>query len=116
MILDGLKCSLSAPANLIPVSALLGACDGSRMPDVRAEELTPQSAEKAVEVCPTDALQLETREGRAHLCLDYGKCIGCGCCSDAAPKAFIPAARFPRTGVPRTELVRRWDLVKKREL
>lgn len=116
MILDGLKCSLNAPANLIPVSALLGACAGSRMPDVRAEELTPESAGRAAEVCPTGALQIEKREGRAHLSLDYGQCIGCGRCSDVAPKAFIPAVRFPRAGVPRAELVRAWDLASQREL
>ena len=86
------------------------------MPDVRAEELTPVAAGKAVEVCPTDALQLETGEGRAHLSLDYGKCIGCGRCSDVAPMAFIPATRLPRAGVPRRELVRMWDLANKKEL
>jgi Ni,Fe-hydrogenase III small subunit/ferredoxin len=115
MILDGLKCSLNAPRQLIPVAALLASCAGSRMPDVCAEELTPEAAGKAVEVCPTEALRLETREGRAHLRLDYGECIGCGRCNEVAPKAFIAAARFARTGVARAELVRLWDLEAKTE-
>ena len=116
MILDGLKCSLNAPGKLIPVAALLASCAGSRMPEVCPEELTPEAAGKAVEVCPTDALQLEMRHGREHLRLDYGECIGCGRCNEAAPKAFIPATRFARTGVARAELVRMWDLETKTEL
>jgi Ni,Fe-hydrogenase III small subunit/ferredoxin len=115
MILDGLKCSLNAPPQLIPVAALLASCAGSRMPDVCVEGLTPEAAGKAVEVCPTAALRLETREGRAHLRLDYGECIGCGRCNEVAPKAFIAAARFARTGVARAELVRLWDLEAKTE-
>jgi Ni,Fe-hydrogenase III small subunit/ferredoxin len=78
--------------------------------------LTPDAAGKAVEVCPTGALQLETREAQAHLSLDYGKCIGCGRCADVAPKAFNPATHFGQTGVTRNELVRVWDLRTKREL
>jgi Ni,Fe-hydrogenase III small subunit/ferredoxin len=108
MILDVLKNSLAAPSRLIPVEALLGNCQGSRMPEVRPAGLTPSAAQLAAEVCPTAALVLERREGRLQL--DYGKCIGCGRCIQVAPEAFEQAERFTRVGVSRENLIRFWEL------
>jgi len=110
LILDLLKSGLRSPNRLIPVSALEGACAGSRMPDVRAERLTPALAQTASEVCPTAALALETLQGQFHLKLDYGRCIGCGECLRAAPDAFVRAERLTPCGVSREELVGRWNL------
>ena len=101
MILDVLKNSLAAPSQLIPVEALMGNCQGRRMPEVRPAELTAAVAQLAAEVCPTAALALEQREERPLLKLDYGKCIGCGRCIKAAPDAFVRASRFTRLGVAR---------------
>ena len=116
MIFDILKSTLKAPSDLIPVEALLETCAGSRMPGVCAEELTAELAALAVDACPTEALRVEDREGHQHLRLDYGECIGCGRCIEAAPQAFIAAQRFTQTGVSRAELIRWWDLTTKGEL
>jgi len=110
MILDVLKNSLGAASQLIPVEALLGNCQGSRMPDVQSALLTASGAQLAADVCPTAALALEKQEGRLRLKLDYGKCIGCGRCLQVAPEIFVPAKHFTRTGVSREELIRCWDL------
>lgn len=110
MILDVLKSSLTAPSHLIPVEALLGNCQGSRMPEVRPAALTPAAAQLAAEVCPTAALAVEQREERLQLKLDYGKCIGCGRCLQVAPEAFVRADRFTRVGVSREALVRFWEV------
>ena len=110
MILDVLKNSLTAPIRLIPVEALLGNCQGSRMPEVLPTGLTPGAAQLAAEVCPTAALALERHEERLRLKLDYGKCVGCGRCIQAAPEAFDRASRFTSVGVGREELIQYWDL------
>ena len=65
MIGDIIGQSLRQPSRLIPVEALLGNCDGSRMPDVIADRLTPAIAQRLVEVCPTAALGMTEHEGRA---------------------------------------------------
>ena len=103
-------------SRLIPVEALVGNCDGSRMPEVRPGLLTAGGAQLAADVCPTAALALERYAGGLRLRLDYGKCIGCGRCHDAAPEAFIPAQRFTHSGVTRDELIRTWDLSDGREV
>jgi len=110
MILDVLKNSLTAPNRLIPVEALRGNCQGSRMPEVLPAGLTPASARLAAEVCPTAALAVEQRDERIQLTLDYGKCIGCGRCVQAAPQAFARADRFTCVGVSRQALVQSWNL------
>ena len=110
MILDLIKTGLRAPSRLIPVSALQGSCQGSRLPAVLPEHLTPALAQRVAEVCPTAALALETFQNRPHLRLDYGRCTGCGECSHSAPEAFVAAGQFFQSGVSREELVCRWDL------
>ena len=110
MILDVLKNGLAASSRLIPVEALLGNCQGSRMPEVLPAGLTPGAAHLAAEVCPTAALVLEARNEQFRLKLDYGKCIGCGRCIQVAPEAFDRTERFTRAGVSREELIRYWEL------
>ncbi len=110
-----MKSSLDRRSQLIPVESLLGNCDGSRMPEVRPGLLTAGGAQLAADVCPTAALALERQAGALRLRLDYGKCIGCGRCHQAAPEAFIPAGQFTRSGVSREELIRTWDLLDGRE-
>lgn len=110
MILDVLKNSLTAPSRLIPVQALFGNCEGSRMPEVLPAGLTPVAAQLAAEVCPTAALEIIRRVENIQLALDYGKCIGCGRCVQAAPQAFAAADRFTRVGVSREALIQTWNL------
>jgi Ni,Fe-hydrogenase III small subunit len=110
MIGDIIGQSLKHPSRLIPVEALLGTCDGSRMPDVIADRLTPAIARKLVEVCPTAALGMSEHEGRACLTLSYGHCIGCGNCLESGEGAVVRAKDFRWCGVAKERTVRRWDI------
>lgn len=110
MIFDVVHQSLQARQRLIPVQALLGDAKGSRLPEVNGGSLTPQLAERAVAVCPTSALTLHSIPGgHVQLRMDYGECIGCGHCAEAAASAFHVTEIFTRCGVTRERLVRRWD-------
>jgi Ni,Fe-hydrogenase III small subunit/ferredoxin-like protein FixX len=109
MIGDVIARSLLEPSRVIPVDQLLGNCSGSRMPDVVADRLTPAIVQKLVDVCPTAALGLEEYAGRACLRLSYGRCVGCGKCSEAGEGAVIPASSFPRCGLAKQHTVRLWD-------
>ncbi len=110
MIGDIIGQSLKHPSRLIPVQALLGKCDGSRMPDVIADRLTPMIAHRLVEVCPTAALGMTEREGRVFLTLSYGHCIGCGKCVESGDGAVVTAKDFRWCGVTKEQAVRRWDI------
>ncbi len=110
MIGDVIERSLRQRSPVIPVEALLGNCDGSRMPEIVADRLTPAIAQKLVEVCPTSALGIEEREGRRCLRLSYGQCIGCGKCAEAGQGAVAVARQFNRCGVAKEQTVRLWDI------
>jgi Ni,Fe-hydrogenase III small subunit/ferredoxin len=110
MILDVFKNSLSAPSRLIPVEALWGNCQGSRMPEVRPAALTSDAAQLAAEACPTAALAVERKGETLQLKLDYGKCIGCDRCIQVAPEAFVRAERFTFVGMTRENLIRYWEV------
>ncbi len=116
MIGDVIARSLRQPDRLIPVEALLGNCDGSRMPDVVADLLTPAIAQRLVEVCPTSALGMEEREGRCCLKLSYRECIGCGKCVEWGEGAVVTAKKFTVCGVAKDQTVRRWDLDARTEI
>lgn len=116
MIFDILKSTLQSPSDLIAVSALLADCAGSRLPDVRAQQLTVDLATIAVNACPTEALRIENREQHPTLRLDYGECIGCTRCMEAAPNVFFAAERLTQTGVSRGQLVRCWDIAAQTEI
>ena len=110
MICDVIERSLRQRNRLIPVEALLGNCDGSRMPDIVADRLTPAIAEKLVEVCPTAALGMEEYEGHRCLRLSYGNCIGCGKCMEVGEGAVVAAKHFAWCGVAKEQTVRLWDI------
>lgn len=116
MIGDVIERSLSQRSPVLPVEALLGNCDGSRMPEIAADRLTPDIAQKLVEVCPTSALGLEEREGRRCLRLSYGQCIGCGKCVEAGQAAVTVAKHFNRCGVAKEQTVRLWDIDSRAEV
>jgi Ni,Fe-hydrogenase III small subunit/ferredoxin-like protein FixX len=110
MIGDVIERSLRQRIPVIPVEALLGNCDGSRMPEIVADRLTTEIAQRLVDVCPTSALYLEDRDGRRCLRLSYGQCIGCGKCAEVAQGAVSIAKRFLRCGVAKEQMVRLWDI------
>ena len=110
MIGDVIERSLGQRSPVIPVEALIGNCDGSRMPEIVADRLTPAIAQKLVEVCPTSALGIEEREGRRCLRLSYGQCIGCGKCAETGQGAVAVARQFNRCGVAKEQTVRLWDI------
>ena len=108
MIFDVIEQSLRQPDRVIPVEAL-GNCQGSRMPEVVPDRLTPAIAARLVEICPTRAIALEEPDGRRVLTLDYGRCIGCGRCADAGEGAVVAATRLAVCGVTKERTVRHWD-------
>jgi Ni,Fe-hydrogenase III small subunit/ferredoxin-like protein FixX len=110
MIFEVLERSLRQPNRVIPVEALLGNGDGSRMPDVSANRLTPAIAQKLVEVCPTAAFRMGELRSRLCLELSYAECIGCGRCEEHGEGAVTAAQRFPWCGLPKPNIVRLWDL------
>lgn len=116
MIIDILEQSLREHSPLIPVQALLNACEGSRMPDVNAALLTADIARRVTEICPTSALAAREEAGRLELRLSYGECIGCGRCIEVGQGAVVRASTFPWTGVAKEQLVRRWDVERKIEI
>jgi Ni,Fe-hydrogenase III small subunit/ferredoxin-like protein FixX len=111
MITDVVFRSLKSHSQLVPVEQLLTGCDGSRMPEVVVERLTPQIAAAVAEVCPTRAISADSSaKGDGALKLDYGKCIGCGRCIDLGQGAIVSAERFSRCGVSRENLVATWPI------
>jgi Ni,Fe-hydrogenase III small subunit len=109
MIFDVIEQSFRQPSRVIPMEALLGDCEGSRMPEVVANRLTPAIARRLVEVCPTAAFAMEETAGCPSLSLAYGRCIGCGRCVDAGGGAVIHATRLAVCGVRKERTVRHWD-------
>ncbi len=116
MIFEVVERSLRQPNRVIPVEALLGNCEGSRMPDVTATRLTPAIAQSLVEVCPTSAFSMGEQGGRPCLKLSYAECIGCGRCEPQSEGAVVTAPRFTCCGLPKANLVRLWDLESRTEI
>jgi Ni,Fe-hydrogenase III small subunit/ferredoxin len=117
MIFDVVHQSLRTKRCIIPVEKLLGDAQGGRLPKVNGTALTPELAQRAADVCPTSALTLQpVPGGHVQLRMDYGECIGCGRCIEAAPSAFHVQETFTRCGVTRAQLVQRWDTTTGREI
>jgi len=116
MIFEVIERSLRQPKCVIPVEALFGNCDGSRMPEVITAQLTPAIAQRLVEVCPTAAFTIEEHAGRPCLRLSYGECIGCGRCFEPSEGAVVAAKGFSWCGHAKDGLVRVWDLGSRTEL
>src|SRR5271157_1828485 len=110
MIFEVLEQSLRQPNRVIPLDALLGNCEGSRMPDVTAARLTPAIAQRLVEVCPTGAFSLGESGGQLCLKLSYTECVGCGKCEEHGVGAVVTAQRFTWCGLPKGNAVRLWNI------
>jgi Ni,Fe-hydrogenase III small subunit/uncharacterized Fe-S cluster protein YjdI len=116
MIGDVIAQSLRQPDRVIPVEALIGNCEGSRMPEVVAERLTPAIARKIMDACPTAALSAQEHAGRPCLSLSYGRCIGCGRCIEAGEGAVVAATKAPWCGGTKAQIVRLWDAESRQEI
>lgn len=116
MIGDVIARSLQHASRVIPVEELLGNCDGSRMPDVVADRLTPAITQRLANACPTAALGSEEFAGRPCLRLSYGRCVGCGRCAEMGEGAVVLARKFAWSGVARDQTVRYWDAAGRGEL
>lgn len=116
MIFEVIERSLRQPNRVIPVEALLGNCDGSRMPEVIAARLTPAIAQRLVEICPTAAFRIEQHVGLPRLRLSYGDCIGCGRCFEPSEGAVTAARSFSQCGQSKDQLISVWDLDSQTEI
>jgi len=52
-----------------------------------------QNARPAAEVCPTRAIALRDNAGERTVTIDYGRCIFCGLCAEAAPGQAVRITR-----------------------
>ena len=116
MIFDLPWKSFRSPSVVTPMEDLLGDATGSRMPEIVPEELTVARAVAAVSVCPTGALELRETPTDHLLELDYGRCVGCGWCRQAAPEAITEARRIFHCGAPKRQLKLAWSLTRKEEV
>src|SRR5271167_3506089 len=116
MIFEVIERSLRQPSQIVPVEALLGNCEGGRMPEVVAARLTPAIARQLADICPTAAIRMKEDEGRPRLSLSYGRCIGCGKCIEAGEGAVVTATRLACCGEARDGLTRTWDLDTRSEI
>ncbi len=116
MIFDVMVQSLRSSQVVVPLEQLLGTSEGSRMPDVRPELLTPTIAARLESSCPTGALSTRIGQSGVVLTLDYGECVGCGHCYSESGGALLPAKRLSCCGTSRVGLVRHWDVQNRKEL
>src|SRR6202022_3304445 len=98
MIFEVIERSLRQPNRVIPVEALLGNCDGSRMPEVIAARLTPAIAQRLPEGWPPAPFRNEKHDGRPRLRISYAECIGCGRCLEPSEGAVVAAKTFSLCG------------------
>ena len=72
-------------------------------PAFRPRQLTGQTADRLVAVCPSMAL----RRQDDVLIFDVGACTACGRCAAAAPDAVTPSGEFELAATARSALVKR---------
>jgi len=116
MIFEVIERSLRQPNRVIPVEALIGNCDGSRLPEVIATRLTPAIAQRVVAACPTAAFSIGEHDRQPRLSLSYGECIGCGRCFEPSEGAVVAAKNIFCCGQAKDQLVREWDLNSREEV
>ncbi|HEX4088985.1 MAG TPA: hypothetical protein VHZ33_09710 [Trebonia sp.] len=71
-------------------------------PGFRPQELTPQTADRLVGVCPSGAL----RRGGSVLIYDIGRCTACGRCAAEAPHAVTTSGEFELATTARSTLIK----------
>ncbi len=116
MIFDVIVQSVKSSQVVIPLEKLLGTAEGSRMPDVQPDLLTPTIAARVVSACPTGALSIAQKQSGSVLTLDYGECVGCGHCYSPRDGALFPATHLSCCGTSRASLVRHWDVENRKEV
>lgn len=76
------------------------------LPRVTESPCEGEGCRRCADVCPTEAILLDTDEQGAMLALDRGRCIGCGLCVEGCPTGTLAPDRSTRTAVRnREELV-----------
>lgn len=58
---------------------------------------------KCADACPTDAIKIQDRDGKAAIQLDRGSCINCSLCIDLCHTGTIVSDRNPRTAAKTRE-------------
>lgn len=64
-----------------------------------------KDARSAVDICPTAAISLRDMDGHRAVTVDYGLCVFCGLCADAAPEAVQITQQFELATADRGSLV-----------
>jgi formate hydrogenlyase subunit 6/NADH:ubiquinone oxidoreductase subunit I len=76
-------------------------------PAFRPDALTPVTARRLAETCPSGALQVVTGEtGGDVLVFDVGRCTACGRCAAEAPHAVTPSGAFELAATTRSVLIK----------
>ena len=67
-------------------------------------------ARPAAAACPTGAIALRDEDGVRQVTVDYGRCVFCGQCADAAPEGSVRVTRdFELAAENRSDLILRAD-------
>ena len=72
-------------------------------PGFRSDLLTTELAERLADGCPAGAIWRD----RAELCIDLGRCTGCGRCVEIGGEAAQPSGEFLLATADRGSLVKR---------
>ena len=83
-------------------------------PAFRPRQLTRQTADRLIAVCPSTALSRpEEGDGEvgAVLVFDAGACTACGRCAEAAPHAVTSSREFELAATARSALVKKIPLL-----
>jgi ferredoxin-like protein FixX len=85
------------PARLEPSAASL-----PTPPAFRSAQLTRETADRLVRVCPSGAL----RQADNTLVFDVGACTACGRCAEAAPDAVTASGEWELATTARSALIK----------
>jgi len=76
-------------------------------PAFRPRQLTRQTADRLIAVCPSTALSRQD----SVLVFDAGACTACGRCAEAAPHAVTSSGEFELAATARSALVKKIPLL-----
>ena len=79
-------------------------------PAFRPRQLTRETADRMIAVCPSTALSRRKGDGGV-LVFDAGACTACGRCAEAAPHAVTSSGEFELAATARSALVKKIPLL-----
>jgi hypothetical protein len=80
-------------------------------PAFRPRALTPETADRLAEICPSGALHVVKGEGDAGtLAFDVGRCTACGRCAAEVPEAVTSSGSFELAATTRSVLIKKIPL------